>query len=201
MGKIKKLILIVLLILYGFGMQENNEEMKNIEIEILPLGSIEIPVLNYLKENLAQTFHGKVLIASHQPVPEYALNKTRAQYFSSEILAHLAQIKKTKERKILALIDQDLYVPELNFVFGEADMESGVCIVSLTRLRQSFWNLPEKKNLFLERTLKEAVHEIGHVLGLHHCPDPRCVMHFSNSILDTDRKGWQFCPQCKKRLR
>lgn len=181
-------------------MQEDNEEMKNIEIEILPLGSIEIPVLNYLKENLAQTFHGKVLIASHQPVPEYALNKTRAQYFSSEILAHLAQIKKTKERKILALIDQDLYVPELNFVFGEADMESGFCIVSLTRLRQSFWNLPDQMNLFLERTLKEAVHEIGHVLGLHHCPDPGCVMHFSNSILDTDRKGWQFCPRCKKYL-
>lgn len=34
---------------------------------------------------------------------------------------------------------------------------------SKTRLKQSYWGLPEDKDLFLRRTLKEAVHEIGHL--------------------------------------
>jgi len=25
--------------------------------------------------------------------------------------------------------------------------------------------------------------------GLDHCPAPRCIMHFSNSLADTDAKG------------
>lgn len=40
--------------------------------------------------------------------------------------------------------------------------------------------------LFFERTVKEAVHEIGHLKGLSHCPDSGCVMHFSNSLRDSE---------------
>jgi archaemetzincin len=48
--------------------------------------------------------------------------------------------------------------------------------------------------------VKEAVHELGHMFGLDHCSDLRCVMHFSNSLADTDRKGRDFCPSCRARL-
>jgi len=46
----------------------------------------------------------------------------------------------------------------------------------------------------------EAVHELGHAFGLQHCGNPECVMFFSNSIMDTDRKGWHLCQQCRARL-
>ncbi len=56
------------------------------------------------------------------------------------------------------------------------------------------------KGSLLERTLKEAIHEIGHTYGIGHCRDPRCVMHFSNSLADTDIKGPDFCHRCKGML-
>jgi archaemetzincin len=124
---------------------------KEMAIEIIPFGSIEKGVLDTLKDNLAVIFNAEVSFGQSQPVPEYALNKRREQYFSSEILDHLARIKKRKDTKVLAVIDEDLYVPELNFVFGEADSYRGLCIVSLTRLRQSFYGMPEDGNLFFER--------------------------------------------------
>ncbi|WP_081825254.1 matrixin family metalloprotease [Persephonella sp. IF05-L8] len=55
--------------------------------------------------------------------------------------------------------------------------------------------------IFIGRITKEAVHEIGHTLGLGHCPDPECVMHFSNSIVDTDRKSYFFCSVCYQKVK
>ena len=89
--------------------------------------------------------------------------------------------------------DVDLYVPGLNFVFGEADILKGIAIISLARLREEFYGLPSNEDLFKERALKEAVHELGHLYGLRHCTDPDCVMNFSNTLYDTDRKSCKFC--------
>jgi archaemetzincin len=49
--------------------------------------------------------------------------------------------------------------------------------------------------------VKEAVHELGHTLGMEHCPDRSCVMYFSNSLADTDRKGEAYCSRCAARLK
>ncbi len=53
-------------------------------------------------------------------------------------------------------MDADLYVPELNFVFGEADILAGVAVIALARLRQEFYGLNPDKGLFHIRAVKEA---------------------------------------------
>ena len=87
----------------------------------------------------------------------------------------------------------DLYSGDLNFVFGIALPFKGF-VVSYARL------LSEDRELFLSRVRKEVTHEMGHVFGLPHCPNPKCVMHFSNSLIDTDLKGEDFCPSCQRKL-
>jgi predicted Zn-dependent protease len=99
--------------------------------------------------------------------------------------------------KLLALCNFDAYSDGLNFVFGQAHMNGNVAAVYLPRLTQEFYGLEKNENLFLQRVLKEAVHEIGHAFGLGHCPISRCVMHFSNSISDTDAKAKAFCENCR----
>jgi archaemetzincin len=44
------------------------------------------------------------------------------------------------------------------------------------------------------------VHELGHVYGLGHCNRQACVMWFSNTLAETDRKGSRFCPVCARAL-
>ena len=63
-----------------------------------------------------------------------------------------------------------------------------------------FYGLPDDAALFQHRVLKEAIHELGHTLGLSHCGNRRCVMHFSNSLSDTDIKGQDLCLNCRSLL-
>jgi archaemetzincin len=100
--------------------------------------------------------------------------------------------------RILGIIDHDLYLPQLNFVFGIASERASV--ISITRLRQEFYGLVQNRTLFYQRVVTEAVHELGHTYGLAHCRNSDCVMFFSNTLADTDRKGPNFCPKCKVEL-
>ena len=68
-------------------------------------------------------------------------------------------------------------------------------------LKKEFYGLEPTKLVFHERIVKEAIHELGHTFSLFHCNDKLCVMHFSNSLHDTDTKGKVFCLDCKHNLR
>lgn len=171
------------------------------KIYLVPVGDIEKSILGPLAKELEKTFGCVAEIQERMSLPRETYNERRRQYSSSQILQKIHSIIKAKRQdKVLAIADVDLYVERLNFVFGEAELGGHFAIISLARLRQSFYGLPENKALFRERTLKEAVHELGHVYGLEHCPDSSCVMHFSNSLMDTDRKRASFCARCRETL-
>ena len=167
---------------------------------IIPFGQIQREILEFLRIELSQIFSLDVKIAKTEPIPQYAFDPKRRQYHSTKILEWLKNTP-VMDTRILGIVDLDLSVPELNFVFGEADVAHGVSIISPMRLRQEFYGLPKNENLFLERALKETVHELGHTYRLGHCGDTRCIMHFSNTLQDTDIKGPDFCPRCKLKLR
>jgi archaemetzincin len=169
-------------------------------ILLVPIGEIDKKVILLLKDDLNKVFKKPVVIGKGMPEPDDAYHKKRNQYLSTSILNSMMEQKEVAlYEKTLGVVDHDLFVPELNFVFGQASPKTGV--ISLTRLRQTFYHLPEDQNLFHQRVLTEAVHELGHTFGLEHCGNSRCVMFFSNSLMDTDRKGSEFCSSCKSKLK
>jgi archaemetzincin len=170
-------------------------------IAIIPIGQIDPEILRVISEALRKAFH--CMTETHQEIsiPLDAFDTKRKQYHSTVTLKKVTSLKPDKYTRALGVADVDLYVPELNFVFGEANIDSGVAaVISLTRLRQEFYGLNPDKNLFHLRTVKEAIHEIGHTYGLSHCRNPQCIMYFSNTISDTDKKGPGFCNICRKKL-
>ena len=169
-------------------------------IVLVAIGEVDPKVIQILKEDLSKVFGKQVWVGKGMPEPHYAFNKKRNQYLSTTILNALMNEKEYAAfEKVLGIVDHDLYVPKLNFVFGEARQR--VAVISLTRLRQEFYNLPQDQSLLYKRALTEAVHELGHTYGLGHCGNPRCVMFFSNTLIDTDKKGFEFCSKCKNNLR
>jgi len=169
-------------------------------IALVPISQVDGAILTVIGEGLKRAFGRACVLAVPLPHPDYAYDRRRGQYLADAILARLRPLDLPAERW-LGIVDVDLYTPGLNFVFGQASVGGPAAVIALPRLRQGFYGRPEDKALFHQRALKEAVHELGHTYGLGHFPDAACVMHFSNSLPDTDRKGDRFCPRCKGEIR
>ncbi|ACK43073.1 MULTISPECIES: archaemetzincin family Zn-dependent metalloprotease [Dictyoglomus] len=169
-------------------------------IYIVPIGNIEKDLLDFLKKKIEEVFNIKVKDYKNLSIPEEAYNPQRKQYYSYHFLNLLSSLNPLDAYKILGITNVDLYTDYLNFIFGEAIVNGKECVISIARLDNKFYNLPADNELLKLRTLKEAVHELGHTMGLKHCETPSCVMYFSNTLADTDKKSYNFCPKCKSRL-
>ena len=170
------------------------------KIILRPLAKIDSHTLDILEHSLRQTFGCPVEVKAEIGSLDYAYSEERRQYLAPRLLSTLRSFSLEPGDKCLGIVDVDLYAPGLNFVFGEADVGSGVAVISLYRLRQECYGLPQDEGLFHDRAIKEAVHELGHTYFLSHCPEAKCVMHFSNCLADTDIKGAGFCPKCQQKL-
>ena len=167
---------------------------------LIPIGDIDNNILQHTRMELEKRFNVSVEIGRQLEEPAYAYHKHKKQYNSTKILKKIYKLKLTGYDRILGIVDVDLYVPERTFVFGGADVKKKVSVISLTRLRQEFYDLPDDSALFKYRTIIEAVHELGHTYGLYHCKNSKCVMFLSNTIGDTDHKGAELCSNCENTL-
>lgn len=159
-------------------------------VALLPVAGPEESVLRDLKAGL-EGAGLEIDLLPLRALPKGAYDASRDQYRADRFLVLARRVAK---ETVLAVTDVDLYAKPLNFVFGQAEMGGRSAVISLHRLRS------EERPLFLERAVKEAVHELGHTQGLEHCARSACVMHFSRDLEDTDRKGPGFCPPCGRRL-
>lgn len=170
-----------------------------LRIAILPIGQVNTEVLQFVQHGLNEAFFEVEvsILQTEMSIYGKALDLSRQQYRSALILAQMSKhFGNVEAQCVLGVTAVDLYATGLNFVFGEAQCPGKFALISLFRLKPEFYGKPANSDLFLERALKEAVHEVGHTNGLGHCSNPLCVMYFSNSIVDTDRKQAKFCEDC-----
>jgi archaemetzincin len=161
------------------------------DLALLPIQPIDPAVLEEIVHDLQSR---GVNTRLERPIlrPRGSYDARRRQ-FRADVL--LARVALSASRPVLGVTDGDCYAGNLNFVFGIADPSGGLAVVSLGRLRAN-----ATARTFMARAMKEIFHELGHAFGLRHCANSRCVMHFSNSLADTDAKNEQLCAACVQRM-
>lgn len=161
----------------------------------------ELANLKEVEENVERELGLPVKILQSNINPEDSFDPKRKQYHSTKILKEMLSDLPPDALKMIGIIPVDLFIPILTFVFGEAQLDGKVGIVSLARLQQEFYGLPPNQALLQRRLIKEIKHELGHTFGLVHCSIRECVMSVANNIADVDSKGFSFCDSCRELLR
>ncbi len=163
---------------------------------LVPVGLPDEEVVAALEHGLPEAFGLPVTRLDPLPEPLGALDPGRGQWASAEFLRLLLRSVPPGSKRVLGLTRRDLFVPVLSFVYGQAQLNGPVAVVSLARLDQAFHGLPPDHSVTATRALKEAVHELGHTFGLVHCTDPICPMSLSIDIRQLDAKTARFCATC-----
>lgn len=130
-----------------------------------------------------------------------AFHTQRNQYNSTKLIAEFLQLYQPDlSSKNIIIVNVDLFVPVLTFVFGEAQLDGTTAIVSTHRFSNVVYGLPDSDFTQFRRLEKEVIHELCHTFGLVHCHHLDCVMRPSTCVEEIDLKKEVPCNQCYEYL-
>jgi archaemetzincin len=211
---VKKIYLIALVLLPVFNScdkpksQTTNRSQENspikaekiIKIALMPFNNIDSSMVSYADQEIRNFYHFTVVHLDSQPLPEMAWYPPRKRYRADSLIIWLDRNKTESVDYIVGLTDKDISCTKGQYVdwgiFGYGYMPGSACVVSTLRLKRN-----ADRDLLYERFAKVLLHEIGHNLGLDHCPTVGCMMEDAKgTIVTVDNEKKELCPLCRLKI-
>ncbi len=170
------------------------------KVVVVPMGEVDFMLVNKLASNIGPVFNRSVDILKGMKMPTEAYNVVRNQHYAQVILAKIERTKANSREKVVAICEEDLYMPDEPYIMSLSDRLSGTAIISLYHIRQEFYGLPEDESKVYPRLFKEVVHQLAHLFDMTECRNPKCVNYYSQIMLDIDSKTDKFCDICRRQL-
>ena len=171
-------------------------------LAIIPIGAMPKNLCREVGTHLQETLGIPFELLTSLGEPKYAFNAGHEQYHATAIVRRVSQaITPRKHLLGIGLTEVDLFMPDVNFVFGDADREGKAAVVSVARFKPAWYGRPPDHTLLMRRLASEVLHEVGHIMGLPGCNHDTCAMFISNTLSDTDRKEGRICDPCRNKLK
>lgn len=212
---IKYIILLLFIILpttFSF-LSCNSNEIKNPKESKLAVHPYEKFPLKYsqLIADTLKSFYGfnEVIILPSQQLPKAAYTTVNTSRYRADSILNIIDRNKEFDQYdfVLALTEKDISCtknkePKAKYldwgIFGLGQRPGQVCVVSTFRL----WSRNASEKIMIDRFVKICCHEIGHNLGLPHCPTKGCIMQDANeTIVTVDEETLMLCEDCKSKIK
>ena len=153
-----------------------------------------------VKTALVEMYGIPVTVLPSIELPRVAYYPARKRYRADKLLAFLRPRLPADGARILGLTAVDISTTKPPYddwgVMGLGEVPGTVGVISSFRCYKRTTSPTNGR----ERLAKTAAHEIGHTLGLPHCPVPGCLMaDAEGSVKSSDREG-DLCPKCRAQL-
>ena len=183
-------------------------------IGILPFENFPQEEMDSVKAGIEKFYKKEVRILEKVDLPKSAYTEIRyPRYRADTLLNWVSDLRYPEIDIILALTTKDISLtkytdatkskikePEWKYkdfgIFGVAYIGGTGCVVSSNRLSAGV-----SKATYIRRLVRISAHEVGHVLGLPHCPNKRCLMNDANESIKTiDNSTGDLCDECWKKI-
>jgi archaemetzincin len=177
------------------------EPQPALQVYIQPLGA-ELPdaSVEFVRRSLLAFYDLEVLVLDRVELPAWALNRTKTRYRAEKLLELLDRRLPPGGFRILGLTSADISTTKGKIadwgILGLATIDGHACVISTFRTRRRAKS-EEHARIRLGKT---AVHEIGHTLGLSHCPNQGCLMQDARGTVLTTDGEYDLCADCRAEL-
>ncbi|UKN02048.1 hypothetical protein K6119_00780 [Paracrocinitomix mangrovi] len=195
----------------GKGIFSDDEK----KIGIQPFGDIAQAEIDSVKKSIEEMYDLEVVVYEHVPLPDRAYTEIRyPRYRADTLVQWLSERVPDTVDMLVGLTNRDISItkykdisgreikePEWMYkdfgIFGLGRIKGNACVVSSNRLHKDV-----SDKTFFKRLTRISCHEVGHVLGLHHCPEQNCLMNDANETIKTiDNSTGELCKDCWRKIR
>ncbi|MBI2396030.1 MAG: hypothetical protein HYV09_41085 [Deltaproteobacteria bacterium] len=178
---------------------------RSIVVHLVPLGDVPQLDLEVAAAGMRSRAPLSISIEKREPLPDAAKTTEKGRFSADALLTFLQKITAAPGEKVLGVTDVDIVTPKNGVanwgVLGLGALDGKMCVISTFRMRRKWepgGGAPEA--LVRERLWKISLHEIGHTLGLPHCPNAGCLMEDAQGTVKTVDSETALCATCRARF-
>jgi len=171
-------------------------------IAVVPLGGPDAAVVQMAAEALRARFRMEVRIAASVPMPASAWYAPRRRWRAEKILRFLDGLDPGADL-VAGVTEQPISTTKGPYrdwgIAGLGDIGGRSSVSSVFYYRRFKGAQPATHRRFSENIV---LHEVGHTLGLEHCPLTRCIMADArgNAVRAATESSGEYCPRCHERV-
>lgn len=190
-----------------FGCSEQSSTNSERIIAVQPLGDFPSALQDTVANAITTYFHFQTHINPKIDIPKHCfINLKSPRYRADSLIRYLKINKPDSVDFMVGLIVKDISTTKYDEsgvvknptskyndwgIFGLGYRPGPSCVVSTYRISHP------KQEVFISRLKKIVLHELGHNLGLPHCPNENCFMRDAAETIKTiDHVSLNLCEDC-----
>ena len=173
-------------------------------VHIVPIGPVPDETIEQTAAALRDHAPVTPVIVQRHGFPRRARSPRAGAYKANVLLDWLDGLAVPHQGKVMGLTEADIVTKKGKHpiwgILGMGAIDGRCSLISTYRMRRKWENGGAPEAVVRERLWKIAIHELGHTLGLEHCPKVGCIMEDGHGTVKTVDRDTALCESCAARF-